>query len=126
MWDTASVKYNWRGETDRLNSPGEQSYQNSRANNNNWSATFTSNYRLNENHVFTVNDVFNSFNRSNDNLLAATVSSDEIGKVTKQRILWGLSYRYMPNTRFNFTAFGKQYHQTYRALWPRHLRRILM
>lgn len=108
--DTASVKYNWRGETDRLNSPGEQSYQNSRANNNNWSATFTSNYRLNENHVFTVNDVFNSFNRSNDNLLAATVSSDEIGKVTSKNIV-GLSYRYMPNTRFNFTAFGKQYHQ---------------
>ena len=108
--DTASVKYNWRGETDRLNSPGEQSYQNSRANNNNWSATFTTNYRLNENHLFTVNDVFNSFNRSNDNLLASTVSTDEIGKITSKNIV-GLSYRYMPNTKFNFTAFGKQYHQ---------------
>lgn len=108
--DTASVKYNWRGETDRLNSPGEQSYQNSRANNNNWSATFTANYRLGEKHHFTVNDVFNTFNRSNDNLLAAIVSSDEIGKVTSKNIV-GLSYRYMPNTKFNFTAFGKQYHQ---------------
>lgn len=108
--DTASVKYNWRGETDKLNSPGEQSYQNSRANNNNWSATFTTNYRLNENHLFTVNDVFNSFNRSNDDLLASTVSTDEIGKITSKNIV-GLSYRYMPNTKFNFTAFGKQYHQ---------------
>lgn len=108
--DTASVKYNWRGETDRLNSPGEQSYQNSRANNNNWSATFTTNYRLNENHLFTVNDVFNTFNRSNDNLLASVVSTDEIGKITSKNIV-GLSYRYMPNTKFNFTAFGKQYHQ---------------
>ncbi len=108
--DTASVKYNWRGETDKLNSPGEQSYQNSRANNNNWSATFTTNYRLNENHLFTVNDVFNSFNRSNDDLLASTVSTDEIGKITSKNIV-GLSYRYMPNTKFNLTAFGKQYHQ---------------
>ncbi len=108
--DTASVKYNWRGETDRLNSPGEQSYQNSRANNNNWSATFTTDYRLNENHLFTVNDVFNAFNRSNDNLLASVVSTDEIGKITSKNIV-GLSYRYMPNTKFNFTAFGKQYHQ---------------
>lgn len=108
--DTASVKYNWRGETDRLNSPGEQSYQNSRANNNNWSATFTTNYRLNENHLFTVNNVFNTFNRSNDNLLASVVSTDEIGKITSKNIV-GLSYRYMPNTKFNFTAFGKQYHQ---------------
>ena len=108
--DTASVKYNWRGETDRLNSPGEQSYQNSRANNNNWSATFTTNYRLGEDHLFTVNDVFNTFNRSNDNLLSSVVSTDEIGKITSKNIV-GLSYRYMPNTKFNFTAFGKQYHQ---------------
>ena len=108
--DTASVKYNWRGETDRLNSPGEQSYQNSRANNNNWSATLTTNYRFRENHLFTVNDVFNTFNRSNDNLLSSVVSTDEIGKITSKNIV-GLSYRYMPNSKFNFTVFGKQYHQ---------------
>ena len=108
--DTASVKYNWRGETDKLNSPGEQSYQNSRANNNNWSATFTTDYRLKDTHLFTVNDVFNTFNRLNDNLLSSAVSSDEIGKITTKNIV-GLSYRYMPNTKFNFTAFGKQYHQ---------------
>lgn len=108
--DTATMKYNWRGETDRLNSPGEQSYQNSRANNNNWSATLTTNYRLSENHLFTINDVFNSFNRSNDNLLASIVSTDEIGKITSKNIV-GASYRYVPNTKFNFTAFGKQYHQ---------------
>ena len=108
--DTASVKYNWRGETDRLNSPGEQSYQNSRANNNNWSATFTTGYRLNEHHLFTVNDVFNTFNRSNDNLLSSVVRTDEIGKITSKNIV-GMSYRYMPNTKLNFTAFGKQYHQ---------------
>ena len=108
--DTASVKYNWRGETDPLNSPGEQSYQNSRANNNNWTATLTTDYRLNDNHLFTVNEVFNTFNRSNDNLLASIVSSDEIGKITTKNIV-GLSYRYTPNNKLNFIAFGKQYHQ---------------
>ena len=108
--DTASLKYNWRGETDPLNSPGEQSYQNSRANNNNWTATLTTDYRLNDNHLFTVNDVFNTFNRSNDNLLASIVSSDEIGKITTKNIV-GLSYRYTPNNKLNFIAFGKQYHQ---------------
>ncbi len=108
--DTASVKYNWRGETDRLNSPGEQSYQNAKANNNNWSATFTSNYRLGQKHVFTLNDVFNSFNRSNENLLTTPPTEDEIAKVTSKNII-GLSYRYMPNTRLNFSVFGKQYHQ---------------
>lgn len=108
--DTASVKYNWRGETDRLNSPGEQSYQNSHANNNNWAAAFTTNYRLGQNHVFTLNDVFNSFKRSNENLLTTPVTKDEIPKVTSKNIS-GLSYRYMPNTKLYFTLFGKQYHQ---------------
>ena len=108
--DTSSVKYNWRGETDRLNTPGEQSYQNSRANNNNWSATFTTNYRLSDKHLFTLNDVFNKFNRSNDDLLTSIVSTDEIAKITTKNIV-GISYRYTPNSKFNFTVFGKQYHQ---------------
>lgn len=108
--DTASVKYNWRGETDRLNSPGEQSYQLSKAINNNWSAAFTANYRLGENHVFTLNDVFNAFNRSNEDLLTFPPSIDEFSKVTSKNIV-GLSYRYMPNTKLNFSVFGKQYHQ---------------
>lgn len=108
--DTASVKYNWRGETDRLNSPGEQSYQLSKSINNNWSAAFTANYRLGENHVFTVNDVFNAFNRSNEDLLTLPPSKDEFSKVTSKNIA-GISYRYTPNTKLNFTVFGKQYHQ---------------
>lgn len=107
--DTASVKYNWRGETDRLNAPGEQSYQLSQSINNNWSATFTANYRLSENHLFTINNVFNSFNRSNEDLRYDPPSKDEFSKVTSKNIV-GLSYRYMPNTKFNFSVFGKQYH----------------
>ncbi|MDE6490631.1 MAG: outer membrane beta-barrel protein, partial [Muribaculaceae bacterium] len=108
--DTASVKYNWHGET-APHSSGEQSLQNSRANNNNWSGAFTTNYRLNDKHVFTFNDVFNSFNRSNDNLLTVPVSSDEIPKATSKNIA-GLSYRYMPDHRFSVSVFGKQYHQS--------------
>lgn len=108
--DTASTKYNWRGETDRLNSPGEQSYQDSKSINNNWSAAFTANYRLGENHVFTVNDVFNAFNRTNEDLLTTPPAKDEFSKVTSKNIA-GISYRYTPNTRLNFSVFGKQYHQ---------------
>lgn len=108
--DTASVKYNWRGETVRLNSPGEQSYQNSKAHNNNWSAAFTSNYRIGENHMFTLNDVFNSFSRSNESLLTKPATKDAVPKVTHKNVI-GLSYRYMPNSKLNFTVFGKQYLQ---------------
>ncbi len=108
--DTSSIKYNWRGETIPLNSPGEQSYQLSEAVNNNWSGTATVNYRLSEKHVFTVNNVFNTFSRSNTNLLTTPHTTDEFNKVTTKNII-GASYRYTPNNRLNFSAFGKQYHQ---------------
>ena len=108
--DTASVTYNWFGETSPLNAPGEQSYQNSKAINNNWSANATINYRLSENHVFTINDVFNTFNRTNEDLLTIPHSKEEFSKVTSKNIA-GISYRYMPNSKFNITVFGKQYHQ---------------
>lgn len=52
------MKYNWLGETAPSNSSGEQSYQLSEVNNNNWTATFTANYRLGRKHQFMVNDVF--------------------------------------------------------------------
>lgn len=107
--DTATVKYNWRGETAPLNSPGEQSYQYSRSINNNWSGTFTANYRLREKHLFTFNDVFNSFNRTNEDLLTIPPAKEEFSKVTTKNIV-GLSYRFMPNRHFNMSVFGKQYH----------------
>lgn len=108
--DTASVKYNWRGETAQLNSPGEQSYMNSRALNNNWSAVLTANYRLGDKHVVTFNNVFNTFNRSNEDLTTIPPGKDEFSKVTSKNIA-GVSYRYMPTRTINITAFGKQYHQ---------------
>ena len=104
------MKYNWRGETATLNSPGEQSYQNASSDNNNWAATFTADYHLGRKHVFTINDVFNSFNRSTRNLLTNPPTMAAIPKVTGKNIM-GLSYRYMPNRKLNFSVFGKQYHQ---------------
>ena len=108
--DTASVKYNWFGETTPANSPGEQSYQNSKSVNNNWTAAATVNYRLSGKHVFTFNDIFTTFNRTNENLLTSPHTKDEYPKITSKNIA-GISYCYTPNTKLNFTVFGKQYHQ---------------
>lgn len=108
--DTAAVRYNWLGETIPISSPGEQSNQLSEACNNNWTATFTANYRLGRHHMFTLNNVFNTFNRSNRNLLTTPPSEDEFAKVTSKNIV-GLSYRYTPVRQVSLSAFGKQYHQ---------------
>lgn len=108
--DTASVKYNWRGETTKNNSLGEQSYQNSKANNHNWTGSLTMNYKLNEKNVFIVNNAFNTFNRSNENLLVTPHTKDEYAKVTTKNIL-GASWRFTPDPHFNVSVFGKYYYQ---------------
>ena len=78
--DTASYKYNWLGDRKLMNSPGEQSNQYSRADNNNWNGTLTVNYRLAKIHMLTFNHVLNTFRRSNTSLLAKMESEDAIAK----------------------------------------------
>ena len=108
--DTASYKYNWYGDRKLLNSPGEQSYQHSRADNNNWNGTFTANYRLGKMHMLTFNHVLNTFSRSNTSLLAKEEQSDAIAKETRKNIS-GVSYRLMPSETWNLSVFGKYYIQ---------------
>ena len=106
--DTAQYKYNWRNETKRLNSPGEQSYQHSAADNENWNATATLNYRIGRKHHLTLNHVFNAFRRENSSLLAKDVATDAIDKHTRKNIT-GLQYRFSPSKRWNASAFAKYY-----------------
>ncbi len=106
--DTASHKYNWLGEKKLLNSPGEQAYQHSRADNNNWNGTLNVNYRFKDVHTFTLNHVLNAFRRSNTSLLTKEEVEDAIAKQTRKHIT-GLSYRLMPSERWNLSAFAKHY-----------------
>lgn len=108
--DTAHYKYNWLGERQPLNTPGEQSRQYSRADNDNWNATATMNYRLGRIHTFTLNHVLSTFRRNNTSLLAAEAQTDPIAKQTRKNIT-GLAYRLMPSERWNLSVFGKHYSQ---------------
>lgn len=108
--DTASYKYNWYGDKKLLNSPGEQSYQHSQADNNNWNGTLTVKYRIGRAHLFTLNHVLNTFHRSNTSLLAKEEQKDAIAKETRKNIS-GLSYRLMPSDSWNISVFGKFYDQ---------------
>ena len=106
--DTAQYKYNWLGETQRLNSPGEQSYQHTRSANRNWNATATLNYRLGDAHTFTLNHVVNHFRRANTSLLANEAAEDAIDKQTLKNIT-GLQYRLALSERWNASLFAKYY-----------------
>ena len=78
-----------------LRMPGEQSYQNTRSDNNNWNGTLTANYRIGKAHTFTFNHVINAFRRSNQSLLNEDSEANAIPKETRKNIS-GLSYRLMP------------------------------
>ena len=108
--DTASCKYNWRGEMNRLNTPGEQSLQHMRSDNDNWNATATIDYRpgRTHTHLFTVHYLFNAFRRTNSSLLLPQRAEDPIAKVTRKGVA-GISYRLMPSDRWNMTLFAKHY-----------------
>lgn len=108
--DTSSYEYNWRGEMRPLRMPGEQSYQNTRSDNNNWNGTLTANYRIGKAHTFTFNHVINAFLRSNQSLLNEDSEANAIPKETRKNIS-GLSYRLMPTEHWNLSVFGKYYNQ---------------
>lgn len=108
--DTSSYEYNWRGEMRPLRMPGEQSYQNTRSDNNNWNGTLTANYRIGKAHTFTFNHVINVFRRSNQSLLNEDSEANAIPKETRKNIS-GLSYRLMPTEHWNLSVFGKYYNQ---------------
>lgn len=109
--DTARYEYNWHGDKRLMSSPGEQSYQMTRSNNNNINSTFTANYRMGDKHLVTFNHVINSFERSNRSLLNKVVPSHIFNKETTKNIS-GLSYLYKPNQKWNATVFGKYYQQS--------------
>ena len=108
--DTSSYEYNWRGEMRPLRMPGEQSYQNTRSDNNNWNGTLTANYRIGKAHTFTFNHVINAFRRSNQSLLNEDSEANAIPKETRKNIS-GLSYRLMPTEHWTLSVFGKYYNQ---------------
>lgn len=108
--DTAQYKYNWRGEKQRLNSPGEQSYQHLRAYNDVWNGTGNLNYRLNAHHIFTLNHTVSLFARRNRSLLTSEAADDAIARRTRKHIT-GLQYRWIPAEKWNITLFGKHYSQ---------------
>ena len=108
--DTSAYEYNWAGDKHLMNSRGEQSYQHTRSDNNNWNGTVTLNYRIGKAHMFTFNNVLTAFRRSNTSLLTNEELTDAIDKETRKNIA-GLSYRLMPSEHWNLSVFGKHYNQ---------------
>lgn len=112
--DTSAYRYNWLGQKKYQSGQlGEQAYQDSKYDNNNWNATLTANYRIGKAHTLTLNHVFNSFNRKNTSSAASSGNSTEAEAISKEtrKNITGLSYRLMPVDKWNLSVFGKYYNQ---------------
>lgn len=108
--DTSAVRFNWRGETLLMNSPGEQSYTHLESTNHNANAIATLKYRIGTSQLLTLNHVANHFVRDNTSLLAKVRQQDAINKTTTKHIS-GLSYAFTPSDRWSLSAFVKHYGQ---------------
>lgn len=110
LLDTATFKYNWRGESVYNGGKlGEQSYQNTKNDNKNWNMTASLNYRIGESHKIVLNHVLTAFDRKN-NSRSETQTQNGIANKSRKNIT-GLSYQYNHQSIWNLSLFGKYYNQ---------------
>ena len=111
--DTSAYEYNWHGDKRYTGKLGEQSYQNSEFDNDNWNGTFTANYPLGEMHSFVLNHVLTAFNRNIRNVPDATSGANAASLIDKQsrKNITGLSYLFNYRELWNLSVFGKYYNQ---------------
>ncbi|MDL2244878.1 TonB-dependent receptor [Parabacteroides sp. OttesenSCG-928-J18] len=110
LLDTATYKYNWRGESVYNGGKlGEQSYQNTQNDNRNWNVTANLNYRIGEAHKIVLNHVLTAFDRKN-NSRSETQTQNGIANRSRKNIT-GLSYQYNHSNLWNVSLLGKYYNQ---------------
>lgn len=109
--DTAGVKYNWYGEHVRPEGKeSEQSRTMYKYKNNLGIVTANLNYKINDQHAITINNVYNTFDRKGkDELFPASEKYDQPRK-TKKNVL-GLGYKFDYNDAWSSSLFVKQFHQ---------------
>lgn len=109
--DTVARQYNWLGEYIEKPRPGSESGRTMyKYKNNTGIFTGNVNYRINGQHSFSVNNVYNTFNRKGkDELYPESESYSQPRKTTKNVI--GLGYKLDYNDAWSTSFFVKEFHQ---------------
>lgn len=109
--DTVARQYNWLGEYIEKPRPGsEQSRTMAKDKDNLGIFTGNFNYRINEKHTITINNVYNTFNRKIKNEIDPTNDRYSQPRITKKNII-GLGYKFDYNDAWSSSVFVKQFHQ---------------
>ncbi|WP_443943897.1 TonB-dependent receptor plug domain-containing protein [Pedobacter sp. AW1-32] len=109
--DTAARQYSWNGTYRTTGTVGESVNTLAEFFNNNTSATGNLNYRLGDTHLFTINNVFTGYRRTNTDAAALVATPAENSLTQSLKNILGASYTYKKDDKFNLIAFGKFYYQ---------------
>jgi outer membrane receptor protein involved in Fe transport len=109
--DTLARQYNWRGEYRTKGSKGEGQYTMGEYDNRNASVSAGLNYRLNECHLFSFNNLYGNFSRRATDAAAnaETSTAATFMRRTNVKNVLGLSYRFEPSKQWNASVFAKRY-----------------
>ncbi|KQS30895.1 TonB-dependent receptor [Dyadobacter sp. Leaf189] len=109
--DTVYRRYNWFQQFKQyegLGSERERSLY--RFRNNNGLATANLTYQINERHSLTINNVYNTFNRTGEDELFPDAEKFEQPRINRKNVL-GLGYKFDYNERWNTSVFVKRFTQ---------------
>ncbi|MEM9649079.1 MAG: TonB-dependent receptor [Bacteroidota bacterium] len=111
-YDLSDREYNWLGESEESNSPGEIQYSDYEFRNNNATINTNINYQFNDRHKLTINNVANYFSRKGDERVVVDDFINERPRVNNRNIL-GIGMNSDFGSKLSTSVFGKMY--SYRA-----------
>jgi len=106
--DTVAKRFDWFGDTNAGLPPssGERSRTMYKYKNRDGIITGNANYSLGNKHVFTINNVFNTFNRSGSDELNPQNNEYEYAKLSQKNVL-GFGYQIKEDGIWSANVFGK-------------------
>ncbi|MCA5006267.1 TonB-dependent receptor [Sphingobacterium bovistauri] len=106
--DTVAKRFDWFGDTQANLPPtsGERSRTMYKYKNRDGILTSNLNYNVDEKHVFIINNVFNTFNRSGSDILNPQNNAYEYAKISQKNVL-GFGYQYKEEGVWSANFFGK-------------------
>lgn len=109
--DTVYRRYNWFQQFKQYEGKGSERERSLyKFRNNTGLVTANVNYQLSEKHALSINNVFNTFNRTGSDELNPTSANYEQPRINTKNIL-GVGYKYDYSDRWNTSLFAKHFSQ---------------
>ncbi|OAV71483.1 Outer membrane cobalamin translocator [Bacteroidales bacterium Barb4] len=111
--DTVAREYNWYGDYREINRKGEVNYSLAKYYSHNGTVTANLNYKPNDRHSLSFNNVLTTFDRTSKNTVAMTGTinaTDTFPKITLKNVT-GLAYKFDYTKNWSTSVFAKYYTQ---------------